>query len=243
VVWYALMAAMPLFFGFSQWQQGLRVSAQMLCAGAFGLVLYKFLKHRLVRERPFIGLIGIECAMPPLDRYSFPSGHTLHAVLFTAIAIRHVPELAVLLVPFALLVAASRVVLGLHYPTDVLAGATLGRAGGGGERGCFLVRTRRAGRSASDEQSLQQAGVHPVQQVDFLDAYAFVDLVNGRVGHAEFDDLRAHRPMNRPSEVPPPVESFGALPTIDFTASTAAADSCARRACRRVHPTRTTHSV
>ena len=126
VVWYALMAAMPLFFGFSQWQQGLRVSAQMLCAGAFGLVLYKFLKHRLVRERPFIGLIGIECAMPPLDRYSFPSGHTLHAVLFTAIAIRHVPELAVLLVPFALLVAASRVVLGLHYPTDVLAGATLG---------------------------------------------------------------------------------------------------------------------
>lgn len=79
-----------------------------------------------MRERPFIGLIGIECAMPPLDRYSFPSGHTLHAVLFTAIAIRHVPELAVLLVPFALLVAASRVILGLHYPTDVLAGATLG---------------------------------------------------------------------------------------------------------------------
>ncbi len=126
VVWYALMAAMPLFFGLSQWQQGLRVSAQMLCAGAFGLVLYKFLKRRLVRERPFIGLIGIECAMPPLDRYSFPSGHTLHAVLFTAIAIRHVPELAVLLVPFALMVAASRVVLGLHYPSDVLAGATLG---------------------------------------------------------------------------------------------------------------------
>ena len=126
VVWYALMAAMPLFFGLSQWQQGLRVSAQMLCAGVFGLVLYKFLKRRLVRERPFIGLIGIECAMPPLDRYSFPSGHTLHAVLFTAIAIRHVPELAVLLVPFALMVAASRVVLGLHYPSDVLAGATLG---------------------------------------------------------------------------------------------------------------------
>jgi undecaprenyl-diphosphatase len=64
--------------------------------------------------------------MPPLDRYSFPSGHTLHAVTFTAIAIHHVPMLAVPLVPFALLIGASRVVLGLHYPTDVLAGATLG---------------------------------------------------------------------------------------------------------------------
>lgn len=36
------------------------------------------------------------------------------------------PELAWLLVPFTLLVAASRVVLGLHYPSDVLAGAALG---------------------------------------------------------------------------------------------------------------------
>lgn len=131
IFWYLLMLSMPLWVILQQgaieagWQ-GLRVSAQMLLAGAMGLALYKLLKIRLVRERPFIGLIGIECAMPPLDRYSFPSGHTLHAVTFTAIAIHHVPMLAVPLVPFALLIAASRVVLGLHYPTDVLAGATLG---------------------------------------------------------------------------------------------------------------------
>jgi undecaprenyl-diphosphatase len=120
------MAVMPLIMGLDRLEEGLRVSLQMLAAGAFGLLLYKLLKKKLVRERPYIGLIGIECAMPPLDRYSFPSGHTLHAVLFTAIAIHHVPALAVVLVPFALLVAASRVVLGLHYPTDVLAGAMLG---------------------------------------------------------------------------------------------------------------------
>lgn len=129
VFWYVLMASMPLWVMLEQGEgfwAGLEVSLQMLLAGAVGLALYKLLKVKLVRERPFIGLIGIECAMPPLDRYSFPSGHTLHAVTFTAMAIHHVPMLAIVLVPFALLVAASRVVLGLHYPTDVLAGAVLG---------------------------------------------------------------------------------------------------------------------
>jgi undecaprenyl-diphosphatase len=94
--------------------------------GAVGLALYKVLKRTLVRERPFVGLVGIECAMPPLDRYSFPSGHTLHAVAFSTLGVAFVPALAVVLVPFAILVAASRVVLGLHYPSDVLVGAALG---------------------------------------------------------------------------------------------------------------------
>jgi undecaprenyl-diphosphatase len=65
-------------------------------------------------------------AMPPLDRYSFPSGHTLHAVSFTWQAVAHFPQLAWILIPLALLIALSRVVLGLHYPTDVIAGAAVG---------------------------------------------------------------------------------------------------------------------
>lgn len=128
VFWYVLIASMPLWIGWEHPREAIEAVLQMSIAGTGGLLLYKWLKKRLVRERPFIGLIGIECAMPPLDRYSFPSGHTLHAVCFTLIAIRHVPELAVLLVPFALLVAMSRVVLGLHYPTDVIAGGLLGAA-------------------------------------------------------------------------------------------------------------------
>jgi undecaprenyl-diphosphatase len=122
VFWYLLMALMPLL----RPDRGLLVPAQMLLTGGIGLALYKLLKKKLVRERPFIGLIGIECVMPPLDRYSFPSGHTLHAVLFTVLAVSQVPALAGLLVPFAILVAMSRVVLGLHYPSDVLVGALLG---------------------------------------------------------------------------------------------------------------------
>lgn len=122
LAWYLVMAAMPWLLG----REGLLVAAQMGATGLVGLALYKALKSRLVRERPYIGLAGIECAMAPLDRYSFPSGHTLHAVCFTVLAVAHVPGLASLLVPFAALVAMSRVVLGLHYPTDVLAGGALG---------------------------------------------------------------------------------------------------------------------
>jgi len=119
--WYMLMIALAL-----SGQQGARVAAQMAATGIIGLALYKQLKRRLVRERPYISHVAIRLGTAPLDRYSFPSGHTLHAVAFTLIATVNVPTLWPILGPFALLVAASRVVLGLHYPTDVAAGAIIG---------------------------------------------------------------------------------------------------------------------
>jgi len=122
VIWYAFMLALPLLYG----ARGLRVSLFMLATGALGLLVYKILKRTFVRERPFIRHRGISLAGAPLDRYSFPSGHTLHAVCFTWQMVAAFPELAPLLVPLALAIAASRVVLGLHYPTDVLVGALLG---------------------------------------------------------------------------------------------------------------------
>ena len=54
------------------------------------------------------------------------SGHTLHAVSFTVVALAWYPWLALPLVPFTASVAVSRVVLGLHYPSDVLAALGLG---------------------------------------------------------------------------------------------------------------------
>jgi undecaprenyl-diphosphatase len=124
LVWYLLMLLLPLLYGMA----GLRCSLVMAAAGGIGVLLYRWLKHRLVRERPFIRHPGITLAMTPLDRYSFPSGHTLHAVCFSSLAISQFPELAWVLVPLASLIAASRVILGLHYPSDVLAGGLMGAA-------------------------------------------------------------------------------------------------------------------
>jgi undecaprenyl-diphosphatase len=126
-IWYVLILALPFIYG----REALRPAAVMALTGALGLLVYKVLKRAFVRERPFITHAAIDPAMPPLDRYSFPSGHTLHAVSFALQASMHFPQLAWVLIPLALTIAASRVVLGLHYPTDVLAGAVLGASLGG----------------------------------------------------------------------------------------------------------------
>lgn len=105
---------------------------QAAATGGTGVLLYKAIKRRLGRERPFICNPAIDCGIPPLDRYSFPSGHTLHAVSFTWLLAALEPLLLPLLLPFAGLVAVSRIVLGLHYPSDVLAGALIGLLLAGG---------------------------------------------------------------------------------------------------------------
>ena len=122
VFWYSLMLALPFLYGTA----GAVVSLHMAAAGLAGLAIYRVLKERLVRERPCRLNPRIRAGARALDRYSFPSGHTLHAVTFTLIAVGAFPALAWLLVPFAILVAMSRVILGLHYPSDVAAGALLG---------------------------------------------------------------------------------------------------------------------
>ena len=124
VAWYALILALPVTYG----APALRPAIAMSLTGALGVVLYSLLKRVFVRERPFITHASIDLGAAPLDRYSFPSGHTLHAVSFAWQATAHFPELGWVLLPFAALVAGSRVVLGLHYPSDVLAGAAVGAA-------------------------------------------------------------------------------------------------------------------
>jgi undecaprenyl-diphosphatase len=122
IFWYALMLALLLR---APREAALPV-VHMLLVGAASTAAYKVLKNGTSRPRPFKSLLGVEAGAMPLDAFSFPSGHALHAVAFTLVALAYWPWLAPLLVPFALLTGAARVVLGLHYPSDVLAGALIG---------------------------------------------------------------------------------------------------------------------
>ncbi|MGB6605862.1 MAG: phosphatase PAP2 family protein [Steroidobacteraceae bacterium] len=122
ILWYLLIGLLPVLYG----SAALRPALVMALTGGCGVAIYWLLKRVFVRERPFITHRAIDLAATPLDRYSFPSGHTLHAVSFAWQASAHFPELGWVLLPLAGLIAASRVVLGLHYPSDVLAGAAIG---------------------------------------------------------------------------------------------------------------------
>jgi len=122
--WYALMAGVALFGGW----RGLSAAGHLAATGLIASILYRKLKRWTKRPRPFTADGRIKAWIAPLDEFSFPSGHTLHAVSFTLVALAYYPMLALLLVPFALSVAMSRVVLGMHYPSDVFAAAMIGAA-------------------------------------------------------------------------------------------------------------------
>jgi undecaprenyl-diphosphatase len=122
VLWYILILALPFAAG----RAGSLCAINMICAGVVSLLIYLVLKRTCGRVRPYEACPDIRLCGKVLDKFSFPSGHTLHSVGFSLVLVYHFPMWSLALVPFTLIVALSRIVLGLHYPSDVLGGALLG---------------------------------------------------------------------------------------------------------------------
>lgn len=96
------------------------------CAFAIERVLYAVLKNGLRRRRPPQSLPDFSSLIQASDRFSFPSGHTSAAFLMAALVFSAVPLLGALLFLWATAIAMSRVLLGVHFPSDTIAGAALG---------------------------------------------------------------------------------------------------------------------
>ncbi len=89
-------------------------------------ISYFILKNKLKRNRPQQTIPGFISVIQPSDQFSFPSGHTSAAFLVMGLVMTFYPALTIALLLWAFSVGLSRVVLGVHFPTDSVAGALLG---------------------------------------------------------------------------------------------------------------------
>jgi len=88
--------------------------------------LYWLLKNSFQRRRPPEAIPCFRSVITASDRFSFPSGHTAAAFLLATLTTEHYGALALPLYLWSGAVGLSRVVLGVHFPTDIVAGALLG---------------------------------------------------------------------------------------------------------------------
>lgn len=88
--------------------------------------LYFICKNNFRRNRPPAVIAGFTSLVIPSDQFSLPSGHTSGAFLYATLLFPIFPAIAPLFFFWASLVGASRVILGVHFPTDTAIGALLG---------------------------------------------------------------------------------------------------------------------
>lgn len=108
-------------------ERGLAFLTTGLLLFALELPLYLLLKNTIRRERPCAQGQGC-AAIKPSDKFSLPSGHAAAAFVFATLVAAYYPLFAAPAYLLAGLIGLSRVLLGVHYPADIVAGAALGIA-------------------------------------------------------------------------------------------------------------------
>ena len=121
-LWYSAGIAIFLFGGAER-----RVALESAAvAAAFGIMVFELLKRVADRRRPCEIERHCWAVLLPPDRFSFPSGHSMTAFAISVPLALCYPCLTLALLFCASSIAASRILLGMHFLTDVIAGSALG---------------------------------------------------------------------------------------------------------------------
>jgi undecaprenyl-diphosphatase len=123
-LWYAMGAVILLAGGDRRFAA---VGAASLAAG-LGIAIFLCLKKGIGRKRPCSVEPHCWATLLPPDQFSFPSGHTITAFAVSVALSGFYPDLSMGLLFCALSIATSRILLGMHFLSDVLAGAAIGTA-------------------------------------------------------------------------------------------------------------------
>jgi undecaprenyl-diphosphatase len=121
-LWWALAAGVLLFGGPERF---LAVGCGALAAGC-GVLLFLNVKRISGRRRPTCFQEHCWATLLPPDQFSFPSGHTITAFAVAVTFSVFYPDLTAALLFCAVSIAASRILLGMHFLSDVLAGVAIG---------------------------------------------------------------------------------------------------------------------
>ena len=135
-VWIALTLALLVF------RRTRRAGACCALALVFSLLLTNVvLKNWVQRARPYLDLEGLNLLIRRPSEFSFPSGHASSSFAAGWTMLRMLPgKHGVSALVLAILIALSRLYVGVHYPTDVLGGAVVGVIAS--ELAMFLARRR-----------------------------------------------------------------------------------------------------
>jgi undecaprenyl-diphosphatase len=121
-LWYSMALVVALFGG----EHRLGALSSAVLAGAVGVGIFMKLKRTIGRKRPCAIEPHCWAQLLPPDQFSFPSGHTITAFSVSVALSMFYPEMQVGLFFCAISIAASRILLGMHFLSDVIAGAVIG---------------------------------------------------------------------------------------------------------------------